>query len=314
MEIAEKILQGDIGSASRLITMIENGSEEAIDALKILFPRTGNAYVVGITGAPGAGKSTLICEMIVEFRRRGQTVGGIAIDASSPFSGGALLGDRIRMQKHDIYRDEEIFIRSMSTRGNLGGLARATRDAVSVMDALGKDVIIVETVGVGQDGVDIFKTAHTSVVMLAPGMGDDIQTIKAGIMEIGDIFVVNKADRDGADEAVRGIELGLGRGSKQKEWRPEIFKTVATEGKGIAELVDGLKRHRKYMEESGTGELRGKQYSETELLALLNERVTRQILQRIGGRERLREYTERIIQKEIDPYTASDMLLERIGW
>jgi len=314
MEIAEKILQGDIASASRLITMIENSSEEAVDALKIIFPRTGNAYVVGITGAPGAGKSTLICEIIVEFRRRNQTVGVIAVDATSPFSGGALLGDRVRMQKHDIYRDEGVFIRSMATRGNLGGLARATRDAVSVMDALGKDVIIVETVGVGQGEVDIFKTAHTTVVVLAPGMGDDIQAIKAGIMEIGDIFVVNKADRDGADKTVNEIKLVLSLGSKQNKWRPEIFKTIATDGDGIAELVEGLERHRRCLGEGGIGERREKQYSETELLDLLNERVTREILKKIGGRECLREYTERIIQKEIDPYTASDMLLERIGW
>jgi LAO/AO transport system kinase len=313
MEMAEKILHGDEATASRLITLVENGSEEAIDALKILFPHTGKAYVVGITGAPGAGKSTLICEIIGEFRKRDQTVGVIAVDATNPFSGGAVLGDRVRMGKH--HMDPGVFIRSMATRGNLGGLARATREATYILDALGKDVIIVETVGVGQDEVDIFKTTHTTVVVLTPGMGDDVQAMKAGILEIGDIFVVNKADHDGVDKTVREIEAMLNLRSKngKKGWQPEVFKTVAVEAQGIEELAGGLERHRKYLKENDRRGIREKQYYETELLKLLNERVTGRILNRIGGKKDLTKYVERIIHKEIDPYSVADMLLERIG-
>jgi len=300
--MAEKILHGDETTASRLITLVENGSEEAIDALKTLFPHTGKAYVVGITGAPGAGKSTLICEIIGEFRKRDQTVGVIAGDATSPFSGGAVLGDRVRMGKH--HMDPGVFIRSM-----------ATREATYILDALGKDVVIVETVGVGQDEVDIFKATHTTVVVLTPGMGDDVQAMKAGILEIGDIFVVNKADHDGVDKTVREIETMLDLRSKneKKEWQPEVFKTVAVEAQGIEGLVGGLERHRKYLKENDRRGIREKQYDETELLELLNERVTRRILSRIGGKEHLTEYVERIIDNEIDPYSVVDTLLERLG-
>jgi len=313
MGMAERILDGDVGSASRLMTMVENGSEEAIDALKLLFPHTGKAWVVGFTGPPGAGKSTLICEVIGEFRKRDQTVGVIAIDATSPFSGGAVLGDRVRMQKYDM--DDGVFIRSMATRGNLGGLARATREATYILDALGKEVVIVETVGVGQDEVDIFKAAHTTVVVLTPGMGDDVQAMKAGILEIGDIFVVNKADRDGVDKTVQEIAAMLRLRSKKetKAWQPEVFKTVATENHGIEELVGGLERHGRYFKENDRKGVRKKQYDETDLLELIKERITGRVLHRIGGREHLTEYVERIIHNEIDPYSVADMLLEQTG-
>ena len=219
MNLARRILEGDIRAASRLMRDIDDQIPSALVDLKELYPRTGKAYIIGITGAPGSGKSTLVDKMVDSFRKEGKTVGVVAVDPTSPFTGGAILGDRIRMQRHST--DEGVFIRSLATRGCLGGLSRSTQDIVNVMDAMGKDVILVETVGVGQDEVEIVHTAHTSIVVLVPGMGDDIQAIKAGIIEIGDLFVINKSEREGADKLERDLRMVLGMGKKRKDgWDP----------------------------------------------------------------------------------------------
>src|SRR5574341_566597 len=225
MDLAQKVLEGDVRSLARLMTLIENGAADAIPALKTLYPHTGKAYIVGITGPPGSGKSTLTDHLTKVYRGRGLRVGIVAVDPTSPFTGGAILGDRLRMQRH--YLDEGVFIRSMATRGHLGGLARATNDVVDVLDAAGKQLILIETVGVGQDEVEVVKTAHTSVVVMVPGLGDSVQTIKAGIMEIADLFVVNKADREGADRTVRDIEMALMMDPVAGGWTPGIVRTVA---------------------------------------------------------------------------------------
>jgi LAO/AO transport system kinase len=228
MDLVERILKGDTRSAARLISLVENGSGEATAALKALYPHTGRAYVIGVTGPPGSGKSTLTDQITAQLRRMEKSVGVIAVDPTSPFTGGAILADRIRMQRHSL--DREVFIRSMATRGHLGGLSRATNDVVDVLDAMGKDFVIIETVGVGQDEVDIVRTAHTTLVVAVPGLGDEIQAIKAGIMEIGDVFVVNKADREGAERTVLEIEIMLEHGESDSGWRPRVFKTVASRG------------------------------------------------------------------------------------
>ncbi|HEX9900017.1 MAG TPA: methylmalonyl Co-A mutase-associated GTPase MeaB, partial [Candidatus Methylomirabilis sp.] len=220
MDLVQKTLQGDIRAAARLMSMIENATQGAIPALKALYPHTGKAYVVGVTGPPGSGKSTLVDGITEELRRLDKSVGIVAVDPTSPFTGGAILADRIRMQRHSL--DPGVFIRSMATRGHLGGLARATNDVVDILDAAGKDYVIIETVGVGQDEVEVVKAAHTSVVVAVPGMGDEIQAIKAGIMEIGDLFVVNKADRDGADKTVTEIEMMLHLGKPTEGWQPRV--------------------------------------------------------------------------------------------
>ena len=308
VELTEKMLTGDIASAARLITMIENNREDAARIVKAIFPHTGRAYLVGVTGSPGAGKSTLISEMIRVFRDRGQTVGVIAVDATSPFSGGAVLGDRIRMQK---YEGEGVFIRSMATRGNLGGLSRAARDVSYVMDAMGMNIIIVETVGVGQVEVEISRTAYSTVVVLAPGMGDSIQAMKAGIMEVGDIFVVNKADREGADDTFRDIEGMLRYKLDGGSWQPEIYKATATKGEGITELLDGLEKHRRYLNE--TSLIRKKVYGKEQLLDLIKERVEKRVFDNRSAEEYLARYVEKIVMREIDPYTVSDIILEKMG-
>src|SRR5712692_3235444 len=237
--LAERVLQGDVRAASRLMRQIEDGDPASTQSLRELFPKTGRTYVVGVTGPPGAGKSTLTDRLIAGLRQQGTTVGVLAVDPTSPFTGGAILGDRVRMQTHA--SDPGVFIRSMATRGHLGGLSRATNDAALVLDAAGKDVIIIETVGVGQDEVDIIRTADISIVTLVPGTGDEVQALKAGIMEIADIFVVNKADREGADRLVSAIESTLGlQIFGADEWRPPILKTIATSGNGVPELVDAI--------------------------------------------------------------------------
>jgi LAO/AO transport system kinase len=243
----ERIRAGEVRALARAISTIEDGGSESAALLKALFPFSGRARVIGITGAPGAGKSTLVDQLAREYRKQEHTVGIIAVDPTSPYTGGAILGDRIRMQAH--HADPGIYIRSMATRGFLGGLARATNDVATVLDASGKDLVLIETVGVGQDEIDIVRLADITVVILVPGMGDDVQTIKAGIMEIADIFVINKSDREGAERVQREIRAMQALAGRKDTWTPPIVKTVASEGKGVAELAAAIAGYQKFLQE-----------------------------------------------------------------
>ena len=302
MDIAAEVLKGNRLALSRAITAIENERDSATDIMKSLYPHTGHAYVLGITGPPGAGKSTMTDKIAKEYRKRGKTVGIIAVDPTSPFSGGAILGDRIRM--NDLTLDEGVFIRSMGTRGSLGGLSHKTADAVKVMDAFGKDIIFVETVGVGQSEVDIVRAADTTMVVLIPGMGDDIQAIKAGILEIGDVFAINKSDLDGADKLVREINMMLDLDDHKSDWRPPIRKVVANRGEGIAELVDTVEEHRAHIEANGVLAARRTRRTRDEMLDILHAGVRRSIEGRIVDTGRLEDYVSKIKAHETDPYTV----------
>jgi LAO/AO transport system kinase len=296
---------------ARLMSLIENDSPEATPVLKGLYPFTGRAFVVGITGPPGSGKSTLTDQLTQEFRRQGRTIGIVAVDPTSPFTGGAILADRIRMQQHSL--DPGVFIRSMATRGHLGGLAKATNDVVNVLDAAGKEVILIETVGVGQDEVEVVKTAHTSIVVSVPGLGDDIQAIKAGILEIADIFVVNKADREGANRTVAELQAMMALGPGRSDWSPPILKTVAIQGEGIAELAEGILAHQTHLDQGGFRQLRQRERSRAFFLELLQERVTRRLLEQAGANGILDQAIERIAHREVDPYSAVDDFLKKAG-
>jgi LAO/AO transport system kinase len=249
--IVEKVIAGDVRTVARLIRDIDDGMPQVREILKELYPHTGRAYVIGITGAPGVGKSTLVDQMLSHLRKRNKTVGVLAVDPTSPFSGGAILGDRVRMQRHSM--DEGIFIRSLATRGHFGGLTQSTRSAIDVLDAMGKDYILVETVGVGQDEVDVVRSAHTTIVMVIPGMGDDIQAIKAGILEVGDIFLINKADREGTEKTFTDLRLMIEMDKKKYEegsWKPPILRAEAVFDKGVTELLDEIDNHARYLAES----------------------------------------------------------------
>jgi LAO/AO transport system kinase len=304
--VIDGVLAGVPQSMARAISLIENNDPQASGLVRAIFARTGRAFIVGVTGPPGAGKSTLVDRMTAELRRRGITVGVLTVDPTSPFSGGAVLGDRLRMQGHAA--DAGVFIRSMATRGHLGGLARATADAALVLDAAGKEIVIIETVGVGQDEVDIIRTADVSIVTLVPGTGDDVQALKAGIMEIADIFVVNKADREGADRLVTSIESNLslqmfGAG----EWRPPILKTTATNGTGVPELVDAIWGFRQHADPAQAA--RRKQRSEFRLRDLVAQLFMDRLERGLLKPGELAAMVERIAARDIDPYTAADQLL-----
>ncbi|ASJ07453.1 methylmalonyl Co-A mutase-associated GTPase MeaB [Thermococcus pacificus] len=310
-DLIERMLRGDKRAAARLITLVENDEEKAREIISKVYPHTGNAYIVGITGPPGAGKSTLLDKLIKVVREEGKVVGVIAIDPTSPFTGGALLGDRIRMQRHST--DPGVFIRSMATRGSLGGLAKATNDAIKVLDAYGCDVIFVETVGVGQIEIDIVKTADTVVLVTVPGLGDDIQAIKAGLMEIADVFVINKADKEGADATYFELNLMLDLEKERWEkrgWRPPIIETVATTMRGIRDLWKAINDHRKSLEESGRLAEKRKFRAEEEVKTIVSGRIARAVEERLDDEE-VSSLIERVVKREIDPYSAADTVLEK---
>jgi len=306
--LAQRILEGDIRAASRLMRDIDDRMPSAQESLKELYPKTGRAYIIGITGPPGSGKSTLVDKMVDLFRKEGKSVGIVAVDPTSPFSGGAILGDRIRMQRHAT--DEGVFIRSLATRGCLGGLSRSTQDIINVMDAMGKDILLVETVGVGQDEVEIVNTAHTSIVVLVPGLGDDIQAIKAGIIEIGDLFVVNKCDREGADKMERELRMVLEMGRRRDGgWEPLIFKTEAILGKGISELVDGIYRHKRALEQSQTLEKKLRERTKTTFLEILGSEVITHFIEKMEKEGKWENLIEDLMKRRTDPYSVVERMM-----
>jgi len=309
MELVERLIAGDERALARAISTAENDGSGAAEVLRRIFPKTGRATVVGITGPPGAGKSSLVDRLITRYRSAGNKVAVVAVDPSSAFSGGAFLGDRIRMQQHAT--DRGVFIRSMATRGQLGGLSRASGDAVDLFDAAGYDPVILETVGVGQDEIDVARSADVVAVVLVPGMGDDIQAIKAGILEIANLFVVNKADRPGADRVVADLESMLSLAPPGDGPRPEILCTVAPRDEGIDEVVAGIAR---YLESAGTArrERLRRERSETRFLALLRERLTGRVLELALAGDRFDATVRAIAERRIDPYSAVDDLVRRV--
>jgi LAO/AO transport system kinase len=304
----ERILAGDARAVARAISKVEDGTQGAAALMKSVFPHAGKGLVVGVTGSPGAGKSSLVDRLAGLYRARGERVGIVCVDPSSPFSGGAILGDRIRMQTLGL--DAGVFIRSMATRGALGGLSRATVDAVAILDAAGYAKVIVETVGVGQDEVEIVKTADVSVVVLVPGMGDDVQAIKAGIMEIGDVFVINKADRDGVLRTEKELEAMLSLAARPDGWEPPIVKTVATENRGTEELAAAVEGYREFQRGAEASLARRTSIARWRLLELLRERLLERALAGDGAGARLERLAAEVAAKQRDPYTAVEELIE----
>jgi LAO/AO transport system kinase len=308
--LIDRVTAGELNAIARAISKVEDGSADSSDLMKQVFPRTGRALTIGVTGSPGAGKSSLVDKLAAFYRKGGERVGIIAVDPSSPFSGGAILGDRIRMQALSL--DKGVFIRSMATRGNLGGLARSTVEAAAILDAAGYEKIIVETVGVGQDEIEIAKTADVCVVVLVPGMGDDVQTMKAGIMEIGDVLVINKADREGVLRTEKELESLLSFAA-HAEWQPPIVKTVAIEGKGIAELAVAIEKSRDFQKASPGSTERRQSIARWRILELLRERLVAQTLNGNVASEKLDRLAAEVATKKRDPYSAVDELMKSVS-
>ena len=308
MELVDRLLKGDKRAAAKLISLVENEDEEASEVLRELYQHTGKTHIVGITGPPGVGKSSLIFGLTKVIRERGKKVGIVAIDPTSRFTGGAILGDRIRMT--ELSTDEGVFMRSMGTRGHHGGIAKATTEAAMVLDAMGMDVVFVETVGAGQSQSMIWECVHTSVLVEMPGMGDEIQALKAGILEIGDIFVVNKSDKEGADQLVKELESVAEYKAMEQEWKPPVHTTIATDGQGIEDVVNSIENHLAYLIESGEYEKREEERAKGEFTRTVQDLLLKKAFAGEGSKKRFDELLREIMDKKTDPYTAAEKLLE----
>jgi LAO/AO transport system kinase len=310
-EMVRRIRGGELRALSRAISAVEDHTPESTELLKALFPYSGNAVLLGLTGAPGAGKSTLVDQVARAYREKGKTIGIVAVDPTSPFSGGAILGDRIRMQSH--HADTGIYIRSMATRGSLGGLASTTADVATVLDASGRDLVMIETVGVGQDEVDIVRLADVTVVVLVPGMGDDVQTIKAGIMEIADIFVINKADREGAERVEREIRAMQTLAIRHDDWTPPIVKTVASDGTGIAELLEAIDKYHEYLAKGDRGKLRRIESWRGRIAEMLRYALFQRVLSYYLSEGEVTRFAAEVAEHKRDPYSLIEKIVDELG-